>query len=452
MRRRNWESSLTALLLVCMLGSSGCRGALIEPTRRGGPVDEEDAGTVPGIGTAPGNLRVLSSDQTSIRISWSAPAEGRVVTYGVYLDGQPVDSVTARTYTFEDLRCGTLYTLEVDAESDDGVSERASIRVSTTPCASKPSDAGGPPIDAGSPPIDVIPTGAFVAGVCAYSTKDFQRIAAMGVKGARMDRPSPAIIESARTFGIEVLPIAAYGFPDLSGSSDYQIPPLPQNRGAWAKRMVDTWRSMKVPPRVIEVWNEPWGLFWKPKPDPAAYLELVKAFATEAWGVWPNLTILVSADDGSAQYATWRKDLLAADTGGLLKDPRILPTTHNYEEGRAPTAVTKNPCSWDLDRYKCAYNDFKAHGHPDPQVWVTEYGWETNTPAPGYSNHATISEQQQADYHLQALEIFRKSGMVAGAYSYMVQSNQNWNYNWLRPDNSEKPITSAIKSYMGANP
>ena len=48
--------------------------------------------------------------------------------------------------------------------------------------------------------------------------------------------------------------------------------------------------------------------------------------------------------------------------------------------------------------------------------------------------------------------MFRKSGMVAAAYSYTFQSNLSWNYNWLRPDNSDKPIVSAVKNYLLKNP
>ena len=171
-----------------------------------------------------------------------------------------------------------------------------------------------------------------------------------------MDRPSAAQIELARTYGIEVLPIVDYGFTDLSGTSNWLAPPLPQNRAVWAERMVDTWRDMKNPPTVFEVWNEPWvSGFWPPEPDPAAYLELVKAFAKEAWAVWPHATLLVSADEGQTPASQFRKKLLAADTGGLLADPRILPTTHNYVQARTPLEVTPQPCSWDLNRFQCAY-------------------------------------------------------------------------------------------------
>ena len=266
----------------------------------------------------------------------------------------------------------------------------------------------------------------------------------------RWDRPDASTIDLARTQGIEILPLADYGFTDLSGVNDEKYPPLPQNRAAWSKRMVDIWRGMKNPPKVLEVWNEPWlSQFWKPKPDPKGYLELVKAFANEAWAVWPNATILVSADEGSEDYEAFRKDLLAADTTNFLNDPRIHPTTHNYVQAQTPQEQTSIPCKWALTRYECAYRDFKAHGHPNPMVWVTEFGWESNTPSPGYSSFGAVTEQQQATYTVQAFDIFRKSGMVQAAFSYFIARDHSWNYNWLTPDNKDKPVVGAFRSYMG---
>jgi Big-like domain-containing protein len=278
----------------------------------------------------------------------------------------------------------------------------------------------------------------------AYRTSDFAQIAASGVKRVRMDNPSASAITAAATYGINVLPIAGYEpWPDLNGGKGDKYPPLPQYYQTWANRMIAQWSSLPNPPVAIEVWNEPWlPDFWQPMPDPSAYYNLVKVFATEAWKVWPNVKILVSADTAGSTNTTgtilWRKNVLAADATGFLNDPRIQPTTHNYVESRTPTTVTSQPCFWDLDRFKCTYKDFKAHGHPDPQVWVTEYGWESDV----------VGEQKQANYTTQALSIFKNSGMVAAAYSFLYKTGDQWSYNWLRPDNSAKPVVSAVKTLI----
>jgi hypothetical protein len=305
------------------------------------------------------------------------------------------------------------------------------------------STAGG--ADGGPPPTGY---GTFT-GVCAYKTSDLPALQAIGVKNARWDHPSAQIIETARTYGIEVLPLANYGIPELSGQGDDKYPPLPANRREWAKRMIDPWRAMQQPPRVIEVWNEPWNAgFWKPAPDPVAYLELVKAFAAEAWSQWPDVTLLVSAEEGFT--APFRKAMLDADTTGFLNDPRILPTTHNYVEARTPTQVTGEPCKYDLDRWHCAYDDFKAHGHPNPRVWVTEFGWESDTQ--GGNAAAPVSEALQAEYTVDAFKAFHDSGKVAKAFAFMFNRDDPWNYNWLRPDNSQKPVTGAVQTLISTAP
>lgn len=307
---------------------------------------------------------------------------------------------------------------------------------------------GGTGIDASATGGAATGYGIFT-GVCAYKTSDLPALQAIGVKNARWDHPSAAIIETARTYGIEVLPLANYGIPELSGQSDDKYPPLPENRREWAKRMLDPWRAMQQPPRVIEVWNEPWNAdFWKPAPHAAAYLELVKAFAAEAWSLWPDVTLLVSAEEGFT--APFRKALLAADTTGFLNDPRILPTTHNYVEARTPMQVTGEPCKYDLDRWHCAYDDFKAHGHPNPRVWVTEFGWESDT-AGGHSA-SPVSEALQAQYTADAFKAFHDSGKVAKAFAFMFNHDDPWNYNWLRPDNSQKPVTAAVQSLIATAP
>jgi hypothetical protein len=279
-------------------------------------------------------------------------------------------------------------------------------------------------------------------GVQAYQTSDFAQISAIGVKRVRMDDPSANTITTAARFGITVLPEADFEpWPDLNGGKGDKYPPLPQNDKTWADRMIAQWTSLPTPPAAIEVWNEPWlSSFWEPAPDPVAYYNLVKVFATEAWKTWPNVQILVSSDSTDPSGTIkWRARLLAADTSGLLKDPRIHPVTHNYVEGRTPTQVTAEPCSLDLDRYQCAYNDYKAHGNPNPTVWVTEFGWESGV----------VGAQSQADYTVQALNIFKNSGEFAEAYSFFYETNSTFDYNWLNPDNSPKPIVAAVKKLTG---
>ena len=309
-----------------------------------------------------------------------------------------ISGSTAKTYVIAAADAGKTLRLEVTASNAHGSAVATSVQSAVV--SSPP-----PPPPPGDDWDDFV-------GLAAYRTGDIGRIASIGVRRVRWDRPSASHdLGRPRSWDRDPADRRYNPWPDLNGGKGDKYPPLPQYYEEWSKRMIDTWRTMSTPPTAIEVWNEPWLRgFWAPTPSPSAYLQLVRTFANQAWAVWPNMTILVSADTVGQTTVEgndyWRQSLLAADTTGFLNDPRIHPTTHNYVEGRTPTTVTGEPCKWDLDRFKCAYNDFKAHGHPDPKVWVTEYGWDSGT----------VGETKQADYMEQALGIFRNSGKVAAAY------------------------------------
>jgi hypothetical protein len=333
------------------------------------------------------------------------------------------------------------HTLSVTATATDGRTVTATMTVTVANAAPAPAPTPTPTPPAPTP-TPTPPASSFQSfvGIDSYKTTDFAAMASLGITHTRMDNPSAATIDTARAAGITVLPIADYEpWSDLNGGAGDKTPPLPQYYATWAQRMVNQWKSMANPPQVFEVWNEPWlSSFWAPGPDAAAYLQLVKAFAQAAWAVWPNATILVSADTMGTNSYPWRAKLIAADTTGFLNDARIKPTSHNYVEGRTPTQVTSSPCSWDLDRYKCAYNDFKAHGNPNPQVWVTEFGWESDV----------VGEANQAAYTKQAFQSFKSSGMVAAAFTFFLKSSDTWSYNWLRTDNTKKPVAGTIQQLI----
>lgn len=384
------------------------------------------APTLSGSIPAPTGTAVVGQALTAAPGTWSGT---QPITYAYQWQRcssscGDVSGATGASYSLGSVDVGATMRVRITATNGGGSATGTSAATGTIQAA--PPDAGW----------------SGVVGVNAYRTSDFAQIAASGVKRVRVDHPSATDFAVAAGSGVDVLPIADYEpWPDLNGGKGDKYPPLPANYKTWSDRMIAQWQSLAKPPTAIEVWNEPWlTTFWQPTPDPIAYYNLVRVFAGEAWKVWPTVKILVSADTVGSTNTTgtnlWRQYLLAADTDGFLNDPRIQPTTHNYVEGRTPTTVTTKPCYWDLDRFKCAYNDFKAHGHPDPKVWVTEYGWESGV----------VGEQNQASYVTQALSIFKNSGMVAATYSYFFKTNESLSYNWLRPDNSAKPVLTAVKS------
>jgi hypothetical protein len=289
-------------------------------------------------------------------------------------------------------------------------------------------------------------------GLCAYRTEDFDAIAAMGVQHVRMDNPSASTIDLGRSKGLTVLPIAGYcPWGDLNGNKSSHTPPSPQYIGTWARRMVYQWATMDHPPTVFEPWNEPWN-FWDTIPkDPAYYLKMVKAFAQEAWQIWPNATILFSADPNdiivNGVKVHWRDALLAADTGKFLTDPRLQPTVHIYCGSAPPSERSINPCQWDFDRYNCVIRDMKAHGHPNPQPVPTELGWETLTAGGDPERDDLVSEQEQADNLVLAFHKLILDGIGRG-YVFCYKSNEKDDYDLLHPDGTPKPAVAALSALL----
>jgi hypothetical protein len=332
----------------------------------------------------------------------------------------------------------------------------ASSTVGTSDPTGVVADSAPPPPPPPPPPSQPNSYSSLIGVVGADPTL----VAQKGIKNDRIDEGflTRAKVDAATAAGVQVVPIAAYNpWSDLrpANTGDHYAPDTTARRVAWSQReMSDIVSKFSTPPVAIEVWNEPWLQgFWNQGPNPADFLDLVRQFSKVAWATpgYANVKILVSCDSG---WGGWCDKLVAADTAGLLNDPRMAPTAHPYCNDRSPdshSSTTQAQKDYDCDRYKFTYTIWKAHGAADPKVWLTEFGWVSNTPgsSPIGSEGPAVSEQLQAQYTVAMYKNALASGMVAKAYSYMLSPNQPWSYNWLRPDNSEKPVLPAVRALIG---
>jgi len=88
--------------------------------------------------TAPANLALTGTTETSLSVSWSPSTDNVVVTgYGYYIDSQPLGPTTSDTSaTLSNLTCQTSYAVAVDAYDAAGNrSQRVAITATTAPCA-----------------------------------------------------------------------------------------------------------------------------------------------------------------------------------------------------------------------------------------------------------------------------------------------------------------------------
>jgi anti-sigma-K factor RskA len=263
----------------------------------------------------------------------------------------------------------------------------------------------------------------------------------MGGTQVRADywRVDDAYVSAANAAGVKVLLMAGYAL-GLSTRGDH-YPPDAASVGLWCDKVVTKAQRYANSLLGVECWNEPWLLeFWQSGQSPAAYMVLVRALAAKLWAVLPSMPLVVSLDyymqGGASQGLVWQDALLKSDTTGLLADPRIRPTTHNYCGAGAPTDP-RSAFGWAFQRYLRAYDALRAHGHPNPQVWVGEYGWRAGSGTGG----TDVDLATQASYTTQAIRLMQASGKVERAFVFEYKPGDTYNYNIVG-----KPAAAAIKA------
>jgi hypothetical protein len=154
------------------------------------------------------------------------------------------------------------------------------------------------------------------------------------------------------------------------------------------------WRSHpglpRVPVRAWQVWNEPnLPVYWRPRPDAAAYVRLLRAARDEIKRADPGAEVVSAA----VAYST-------------LGVPFERYLTDMYRAGAASTfdVLGLNPYARDAPGVLVAVRSARAlaarFGH-HPPIWLTEIGWATGGPPSVFR----VSERRQADLVLQTLEL-----------------------------------------------
>jgi hypothetical protein len=154
------------------------------------------------------------------------------------------------------------------------------------------------------------------------------------------------------------------------------------------------WRQHpELPARPITdwgLWNEPNSLyFWKPAPDPKAYLTLLRAFHGAVKRADPESSVLLSGlfptPKGIAMPA-FLSDLYRLGARKLFDEAAVHPYAANPERAMARAVQLRGL----LDRA----------GDGSKPIWVTEVGWASG----GQPSGLTVGPERQAEYLTQ---IFR---------------------------------------------
>jgi hypothetical protein len=267
-------------------------------------------------------------------------------------------------------------------------------------------------------------------------------------------RETDRIVRTITSRGMKVLAVPAYtpswGRP--SGASD-KYGPDPDDYAAFAENTAAHLSKLGV--HAYEVWNEPNIGFWAPKPDPAAYTQLLKAAYPAIKTGDPQSTVLTG---GTAPAST---------RDGNYSPVDFLKKIYAYGGGDSFDAVGHHPYCWpaypgDDEAWSAWYQMYGtttslrsvmvANGDGDKKIWGTEFGAPTNGPPDD-----RVTEQEQAEMITKAYTLWKTYDWAGPLFTYQgrdlgtdASDRQNW-FGLLRHDFSKKPSYTAYQSLALGN-
>ena len=278
---------------------------------------------------------------------------------------------------------------------------------------------------------------------------------------ARLDN----LLLTLRPYGIRLL-ISVSGTPDWArpAGSDlaYDGPPADYARfAAFLSEMATRYSGIVA---AYEVWPEAniRSRWWTAEGvSPESYVELVRQASIAIHTVDP-MSLVISgglAPTGSTDnfnviddltfyqrlYAAGIKDLV--DGLGVRVDGYNNPPADTPESSTVATTSYKGHTSFYFRHYEAVRAIMVASGAEGQSIWLTSAGWASAAqPLPGQEYAADISEQQQADYLIEALMQLQSQDYVAAV---MVN---NFNISTVTGAPAELAAYSLIRGDWSARP
>jgi hypothetical protein len=232
-----------------------------------------------------------------------------------------------------------------------------------------------------------------------------------------------------------------------------KLPPTVSEKGlkAWLRMTETLVQRYKEEVSYWEIWNEPnYSGFWKPEPDPAAYVKLVQEGSRLIKAIQPDATVI----GGSLARldAVFAKDLFDL---GIAKDIDVL-SYHPYDEipestakKRAVSVITPEwylPSSHQVQRLQ----EIVAESDEDIKIWQGECGYGSAAHTQGWQGNGPWGENIQAKWLLRRALTDLGSGMEVSAYfilhEYEMGSGVNYKGLLELESGKEKPAFTAYQS------
>lgn len=263
------------------------------------------------------------------------------------------------------------------------------------------------------------------------------------------------IINIIIKYNLKPLPILTYTpewarVPGCRGGS--KCPPAdPQAFAEFAAEAVRRYKKKNV--HYWQIWNEPNSYdFWATKADCKAYTELLKA-TTPAMKKVDSQAFIVTG--GVAQVGNTDVNIAPLDfieciykNGGKNYFDAI--GFHAYTFPNLPSQSINN--GW--GRMGLGDNSvlkiMKKYNDTNKKIWITEFGAPTGGPDPRWY----LSEQKQAEYYEDALNLYKKSDWAGPLFIYTYldsgfepTTNENF-FGIVRFDGSFKPAYKKIQELI----
>jgi hypothetical protein len=194
------------------------------------------------------------------------------------------------------------------------------------------------------------------------------------------------------------------------------------------------------------LWNEPNSpLFWEPRPDPAAYLRLLRAFSPAVKGADPRSRVLLSGlFPTPAGGIPWERFLSAIYAGG---GRRLFDAVGVHPYAGTPARA--------LNRVEQVRELMRRFGDADKPIWITEVGWASG----GAPSGLTVGPERQAEYLARIFELAadaRERLGIRGVVWYALRDTPGplWvgHCGLFRLDGSPKPAWEALARVAGGSP
>jgi hypothetical protein len=262
--------------------------------------------------------------------------------------------------------------------------------------------------------------------------------------------PIDRVVQGAAGRGLKVLATIVYT-PRWArpAGTDATFGPDPGQYAAFAAAAARRYAAMGV--HSYEVWNEPNNSgAWTPKPNPAAYTQVLKAAYSAIKGADPLATVLTGGTGPTPNDGTQipPMDFLNAvyANGGAGSFDAV--SHHPYTFPAYPgEAQYWSPWYQMYGTAPSLRSLMIAHGDGAKQIWATEFGAPTNGPSGSY-----ISEAAQATMVTRAIAAWRSYPWAGPLFFFQGRdmssnrySRENF-FGFLRYDFSPKPSYAAYQA------